>query len=102
MPNNIQDISSYRIDVEEELTKMLSDQLAEEIDREIIHTIVYLGVEERVEILIREFNINEILYDKSYTNQDIIDEINKKQPYQLNGKFLEKLTNFINEKRGTN
>tara|TARA_R110000772_G_scaffold5341_4_gene19183 strand:- start:5112 stop:5420 length:309 start_codon:yes stop_codon:yes gene_type:complete len=101
--NNTQSVSqSYGIDVEEELTKMLSDELAKEIDNQILHEIVYVGVEERAEILIRECNINEILYDESYSNDDIINEINKKQSIPLNGQFLEKLNNYINEKRGTN
>tara|TARA_R110000772_G_scaffold5341_4_gene19182 strand:- start:4906 stop:5112 length:207 start_codon:yes stop_codon:yes gene_type:complete len=61
----------------------------------------YIGVEEMVDILIREFNINEILHNKSYSNEDIINEINKKG-FVLYKYNTNKLNNYINKKRGTN
>lgn len=37
---NIEDISSYGIDIEDKLTSMLSEELAKSIDKEILKTIL--------------------------------------------------------------
>jgi hypothetical protein len=40
--DSINNVSSYGVDIESELTKILSEQIAKEIDRDILR---YLGVE---------------------------------------------------------
>lgn len=41
-PENIQDLSSYHVDAASKLEKILSEELAKEIDRDILRT---LGIE---------------------------------------------------------
>ncbi len=55
-----------KIDPEQELIKILSEELAKEIDREILNGVITITIEDDLHIINRDRKIESIVEDKEY------------------------------------
>lgn len=97
------------MDIEQELSSILSNEISNEIDHLIIKELVLVynkEMEEKIDILIRESMINDILYNKPYTNEEIINKIYRMEidttDINVYNYGYSRLNDYINKKRNTN
>ena len=97
MSNNTEDIGSS-------INKLLTEELSRAIDKSITDTLIYHGLIESIDVILRESDIDSVLNGINITNEDILRKaISISGLYVDDDKYnLDRVMKYIEIKRGTN